>query len=208
MLKVIAKAHPGLALAGLDMEERQIAFARELLGASRPDLRVGDALQLPWAANHFDHGFMMWFLEHVKDPLAALIEARRVLKPGGTLRAIETDYLSFRISPPDPDFSRLIEVFAGLFDQSGRASTGPLTAGWLENAGFSGVKSTAFRFSWGQAEGLPGRIEYVLGFMEPVLKGGGGDWAGLQGGIQAFRAAGKDPQGRLEVCVHRAEAVK
>lgn len=51
---------------------------------SRPDV-VCSALDLPFRDNHFDTVVSTEVLEHVPDPLRAMREMRRVLKPGGFL---------------------------------------------------------------------------------------------------------------------------
>ena len=50
-LGVLGQAFPGLRLAGLDIEPKQIAFAEQhlaALGLGGAELRVGDAKALPW----------------------------------------------------------------------------------------------------------------------------------------------------------------
>ena len=81
-------AFPGVILAGVDIEARQLDTARAHLRrlGLEADLRQADALELPYPDASFDHGWMMWFVEHLADPVAALREARRVL--GQTLRVI------------------------------------------------------------------------------------------------------------------------
>src|SRR6266545_3355288 len=91
VLGILGTAFPGLVLAGVDIEARQLEAARAHLArlGVEADLRRADALDLPFPGASFDHVWTMWFLEHLADPVAALREARRVLVPSGTLTAIE-----------------------------------------------------------------------------------------------------------------------
>src|SRR5262245_18571204 len=69
-LGVLADTFPALRFAGIDREPRQIDFAREHLagrGVPAADLKIGDAADLPWPADAFDHGFLMWVIEHMAD---------------------------------------------------------------------------------------------------------------------------------------------
>src|SRR5262249_19390508 len=81
VLGVLGEAFPRISLAGVDIEERQVLAAREHLAGLglSADLRRADALALPYGDASFDHVWMMWFLEHVSDPVAALREARPAL---------------------------------------------------------------------------------------------------------------------------------
>jgi SAM-dependent methyltransferase len=58
---------------------------------------AADAQALPLAEGTFDHAFFIAVLGEVPDPVQALREVRRVLRPGGRVTIIE--YL------PDPDYS-------------------------------------------------------------------------------------------------------
>ncbi len=46
---------------------------------------VGSATQMPFPANSYDGVWSVWVLEHIPEPERALMEMRRVLKPGGVL---------------------------------------------------------------------------------------------------------------------------
>ncbi len=59
------------------------AFAAELGFSDRFRFLLGDALHLPIEDNSFDVVIMNDFMEHIYDPVRALQEAMRVLKPGG-----------------------------------------------------------------------------------------------------------------------------
>jgi len=71
------------AVAGIDLSERAIQACRERL----PDgeFHCGPAETLPFASEFFDVVTCMGSLEHFLDKPAALIEMRRVLRPGGCI---------------------------------------------------------------------------------------------------------------------------
>jgi len=67
---------------GLELNEWSAAHAREVLNLP---VHVGPMERLPWPDGHFDAVILWHVLEHLPDPQAALTEARRVLRNGGTL---------------------------------------------------------------------------------------------------------------------------
>jgi ubiquinone/menaquinone biosynthesis C-methylase UbiE len=82
-------AEPG-RLQGVDLLERRIADARHRLPDSR--FEVADARRLPLAERSFDVVLMLTVLSSLPDPgsvAAALVEAKRVLAPGGMLLVYE-----------------------------------------------------------------------------------------------------------------------
>lgn len=63
----------------------QIAARRAEALAMDVDLRVGDSASLEFADSSFDTGVFTYSLCTIPDPVRALEEARRVLRPGGNL---------------------------------------------------------------------------------------------------------------------------
>lgn len=80
-----------VALIGLDPSERLLAMARARAAETKTkvDLLQASATAIPLEDGAVDAVVMTWSLCSIGDPLAALAEMRRVLKPGGTLFFVE-----------------------------------------------------------------------------------------------------------------------
>jgi ubiquinone/menaquinone biosynthesis C-methylase UbiE len=76
---------------GIDLSPRSIELARNRF--PQHDWRVGDACQLPFADDSFDLVAFSSVLHHIPDFSAAVVEARRVLKPGGVVFAYDPNLL-------------------------------------------------------------------------------------------------------------------
>src|SRR3990172_4682062 len=86
------------ALHGLDVRPASLMEAR--VHAPAASLTCGDALSLPYPDETFDITFCHFLLLWVREPRRALLEMRRVTRPGGSVLALaEPDY-SARVDEP------------------------------------------------------------------------------------------------------------
>ena len=80
LLPHLDKAAPRAMIVGLDRTEAMVA-----LGPRDFPLLVGDAAELPFPDGSFDAVVMAFMLFHLPRPTAGLVEAWRVLRPGGSV---------------------------------------------------------------------------------------------------------------------------
>jgi ubiquinone/menaquinone biosynthesis C-methylase UbiE len=217
VLGVIAQAFPGLGVAGIDVAPEQIAYARQHLAtlSHAADLRVGDAAHLPWEGESFDHVYMMWFLEHLGDPSPFLAEARRVLRPGGTVTVIETDYSTPLSFPTDPDFDYLVAAQRELFRRNGTPTIGRALGTLLAASGFRHVQSTPVgfhHFAGAEGTGLRDFVSYLLGFLAPMAPRAAReldlDESRLGAGLRFLASLPDRPLASLTQLVFRASGVR
>src|SRR5699024_8847099 len=75
----------GYDVLGVDLSEEMIALAREKKIHEDIPFQQGDICSLPFQGNAFDGALIVNVIEWTEQPLQALHELRRILKPGGVI---------------------------------------------------------------------------------------------------------------------------
>jgi ubiquinone/menaquinone biosynthesis C-methylase UbiE len=105
---------PEVAIVGLDHSPALIETARRLTAeeglSGNVTYQVGDAHQVPCGDEAFDVVTLHTLLSHVDDPLQVLREARRLVRPGGTVAVFDGDYASLTFAYPDHALAKTIEA--------------------------------------------------------------------------------------------------
>lgn len=97
LLDRLSRSHPPAQLYGVDPAPEMLAVARRRLPAA-VDLCEGVAERLPFKDGPFDVVVSCNMFHYIRQPLAALREMNRVLRPGGRLVVTDwcDDYLTCR----------------------------------------------------------------------------------------------------------------
>jgi ubiquinone/menaquinone biosynthesis C-methylase UbiE len=139
-------------VVGIDVDPGQIELARMRAaerGASNVHFEAADLYALRFPEESFDAVFLHGVLEHLRDPVAALRETRRVLKSGGALGARHADFGGFLLEPASPPLDRFAELFARLMTHNGAdPRAGRHQPRWLREAGLSAIEVSASFDCW------------------------------------------------------------
>lgn len=135
---------PGRVI-GVDAAPGVVAEARDLaVDVPGVTFEVADLFALPFPDDSFDVVHAHQVLQHVADPVSALVELRRVCRPGGRVAARDGDYPAFTYAPAEPAMVRAIAAY-GELTRVNRAhwDAGRRLLGWAHAAGFTEVVATA-----------------------------------------------------------------
>ncbi len=150
-----ARVAPG-RVAGVDVEPGIVAQAAALAagsGADNASFTTGDVYHLGFPDASFDVVHAHQVLQHLTDPVAALREMRRVLRPGGIVAVRDSDYAGFVWAPRDPLLDRWLELYHQVTARNGaEADAGRLLLGWVQRAGFVDAVATSSTWTFADPE--------------------------------------------------------
>lgn len=105
---------------------------------------VGDVYQLDMADDSFDVVHAHQVLQHLADPVAALVEMGRVCRPGGVVAARDADYAAMTWYPADPRLDRWNEIYHSAARNNGaEPDAGRRLLAWANAAKFTEVTASA-----------------------------------------------------------------
>jgi len=138
-----AAVAPG-EVVGLDIGEPALALAAER-GVGNVRFDSGSVYALPFPDASFDAAFSRSVLEHLAEPLAALREVRRVLKPGGVIGVRDGDHGGAPVlAPPSPLVEEAMAPSFRVWERNGgNPRRGREHHALLRAAGFARIEASA-----------------------------------------------------------------
>lgn len=217
--QTVTLARNGLraSFVSIDLAHSSILQARAAVGGLRNvTFCRADLLNAPFAAGTFDHVFICFLLEHLADPVGALRAARELLKPGGSVTAIEGDHGSCYFHPETREAIRAWECLIEVQRRMGGDSLiGRRLYPLLVAAGFRGVEVSP-RMVYADVS-RPGAMEsfvektivpMVEGVKEQALELGLVDAFNWERGVENLKAIARSPEGSFCYTFFKAVGVR
>jgi SAM-dependent methyltransferase len=143
-------------VVGLDASAEVVAQAQAHAadsGLASLRFEVGDLFDLAYDNASFDVVHAHQVLQHLNDPVAALVEMGRVLRPGGLLAARDGDFGGFRWAPADQRLDRWMALYLAITERNGHdARIGPSLLGLAHEAGFDQVTVSSSNWTFADPE--------------------------------------------------------
>jgi SAM-dependent methyltransferase len=169
----LARNSPGAKIVSIDISPESLELARKHVsdeGLPNVSFCQADIRNLPFPDGTFDHVFVCFTLEHVPDPLLALENLRKVLKPGGTLTVIEGDHGSALFHPDTRASHLVIDCLVTLQRQAGgNALIGRELEHMVKDAGL--VDILVSPLTTYASQGIPGSSEAVKRIFIAMIEG-------------------------------------
>jgi SAM-dependent methyltransferase len=149
---------PGGRVVGVDSSEVMIAAARQraIATGSRAEFMLNDVCALELPDETFDVARCVLLLLHVSDPVSAVAEMVRVLRPGGQLVCIDVDRQMVAVDATNVDLAErmLRGRFVELHPRMGRQLRGLFVSAGLDQVQVDVIAEVST--SWSQFTALQG----------------------------------------------------
>jgi SAM-dependent methyltransferase len=140
MARIVA---PG-KVTGIDSVGVLEAAVEAVAGVSNVELAAGDVMALDYPDDSFDVVHAHQVLQHLADPVGALREMRRVVKPGGVVAFRDADYEAFTWFPASPVLDEWLELQRAVHRSNGsEPDAGRRLLSWAREAGYTDVEAGA-----------------------------------------------------------------
>lgn len=143
-------------VVGIDRSEEIVERAeadRATAGVENVRYEVGDVYDLASDDGSFDVVHAHQVLQHLTDPVAALAEMRRVVRPGGVVAVRDSDYAAFTWAPTSEGLTRWNELYHEVTRRNGaEADAGRHVLGWAHAAGFTDVTPSSSTWTYATPE--------------------------------------------------------
>jgi SAM-dependent methyltransferase len=157
-------------VVGIDLDPGSIEVARKQATEQQITnvrFEVANVYELPFPSASFDVIFSHAVLMHVRQPVSALKEMKRVLKRGGLIGIRNDDLDGMLMAPPDPLLVQYWELMAALMAHHGGDARGAKhSAAWLRAAGFTGIEASASY----ECYGTPAETAWWSGLCIPATR--------------------------------------
>jgi len=210
-LGLAAVVTPG-EVVGLDIAPVQIERAAALAaeqGVGNARFETGDVYALPFPDASFDSVYANALLQHLSDPVRALREFRRVLRPGGIAAIRDPDWGTWIIEPATPLLDLLRDLRLRLYAHNGSdASYARHLRRLLLEAGFAQAECYASAMSRGTLdrvrENARNHAEEMRVFGPTMIAAGLADAATVEAVVEELRAWGERPDATSAILTFRA----
>ena len=141
--KIIAPKNLSSKFISIDISIKSLDQAKAIVNTNKinnVEFQQADIFELPFQDEYFDHIFVSYLLEHIPNPVEALIKLQKVLKKEGTITVIEGDHGSTYFYPDSELAKKAIQCQVQIQKENGgNANIGRTLFPLLIRAGFKNV---------------------------------------------------------------------
>ena len=143
-------------VVGVDVSSDVVAEASAFAadeGVKNVAFMAGDFRDAGLEPGSFDVVHAHQVLQHVTDPIGALVAMKSLAKAGGIVAARDSVYSSFGWYPRDPRMDRWLEIYLAVTERNGaEADAGTRLRAWAQAAGFTDVTASSSTWTWATAD--------------------------------------------------------
>lgn len=142
-----AKRLPKGSVVGIDVSDEIITKAQaeaKVYQLGNCTFTSGDTYRLDFEDNSFDIVHAHQLLQHLTDPVAAIKEMRRVVRPGGIVAIRDADYGGMIWAPMDPKLTEWMDLYQQMTEKNNVvANAGRYLFSWASQIPFSSIEASS-----------------------------------------------------------------